>query len=74
MVVCIAVMISAIAHLQVKLRCGLKNEVADVDEPSRCEYEAMISTPALCKEDKLKELQDKLDTMSRELMEGHDEL
>jgi hypothetical protein len=23
--------------LQVKLRCGLKNEVADVDEPSRCE-------------------------------------
>ncbi|XP_010032841.2 LOW QUALITY PROTEIN: glucosidase 2 subunit beta [Eucalyptus grandis] len=60
--------------MKVKLRCGLKNEVADVDEPSRCEYEAMISTPALCKEDKLKELQDKLDTMSRELMEGHDEL
>lgn len=23
--------------LQVKLRCGLKNEVTDVDEPSRCE-------------------------------------
>jgi hypothetical protein len=23
--------------LQVRLRCGLKNEVTDVDEPSRCE-------------------------------------
>ncbi|KAF8035364.1 hypothetical protein BT93_C1404 [Corymbia citriodora subsp. variegata] len=60
--------------MKVKLRCGLKNEVADVDEPSRCEYEALLSTPALCKEDKLKELQDKLDMMSRERMEGHDEL
>ncbi|KAI3412389.1 uncharacterized protein J3R85_017426 [Psidium guajava] len=60
--------------IKVKLRCGLENEVADVDEPSRCEYEALLSTPALCKEDELKELQDKLDTMSRELTEGHDEL
>ncbi|KAJ8427543.1 hypothetical protein Cgig2_019962 [Carnegiea gigantea] len=24
--------------LKVKLRCGLKNELTDVDEPSRCEY------------------------------------
>ncbi|XP_030447551.1 glucosidase 2 subunit beta-like isoform X2 [Syzygium oleosum] len=60
--------------MKVKLRCGLKNEVTHVDEPSRCEYEALLSTPALCKEDKLKELQDKLDMMSRELMDGHDEL
>ncbi|XP_048139742.1 glucosidase 2 subunit beta-like isoform X2 [Rhodamnia argentea] len=60
--------------MKVKLRCGLENEVADVDEPSRYEYEVLLSTPALCKEDELKELQDKLDTMSRELMEGHDEL
>ncbi|KAI6670753.1 hypothetical protein NL676_005638 [Syzygium grande] len=60
--------------MKVKLRCGFKNEVTHVGEPSRCEYEALLSTPALCKEDKLKELQDKLDMMSRELMDGHDEL
>lgn len=28
--------------LQVRLRCGLKNEVTDVDEPSRCEYEIFL--------------------------------
>lgn len=64
---------------QVRLRCGLKNELTDVDEPSRCEYDllssllflihystsyshilwhsrysALLSTPALCVEEKLK--------------------
>ncbi|GAV76388.1 PRKCSH-like domain-containing protein/PRKCSH_1 domain-containing protein [Cephalotus follicularis] len=58
--------------LQVRLRCGLKNEVADVDEPSRCEYMALLSTPALCLEEKLKELQHKLDLMSKG--QRHDEL
>ncbi|KAF8395945.1 hypothetical protein HHK36_019901 [Tetracentron sinense] len=38
----------------VKLRCGLKNELTDVDEPSRCEYIALLSTPTLCLEEKLK--------------------
>ncbi|OIT33742.1 PREDICTED: glucosidase 2 subunit beta-like [Nicotiana attenuata] len=60
--------------LKVKLRCGLKNELTDVDEPSRCEYLAFLSTPALCREEKLKELQDKLETMNREQPHGHDEL
>lgn len=59
--------------LKVKLRCGLKNEVADVDEPSRCEYVALLSTPALCREEKLKELQQKLELMNRE-PQSHDEL
>ncbi|KAK3002061.1 hypothetical protein RJ639_020769 [Escallonia herrerae] len=58
----------------VKLRCGLKNEVTDVGEPSRCEYEALLSTPAVCVEEKLKELQHKLDLMNKEQPEGHDEL
>ncbi|PON95612.1 hypothetical protein TorRG33x02_084410 [Trema orientale] len=41
---------------QVKLRCGLKNEITDVDKPSRCEYiyVALLSTPALCVGEKLK--------------------
>ncbi|GMI74247.1 PRIORITY IN SWEET LIFE 4 [Hibiscus trionum] len=60
--------------MKVKLRCGLKNEITDVDEPSRCEYVAILSTPALCLEDKLKELQDKLDLMNKELPREHDEL
>ncbi|GLT82465.1 hypothetical protein SLE2022_008330 [Rubroshorea leprosula] len=59
--------------LKIKLRCGLKNEIADVDEPSRCEYVALLSTPALCTEDKLKELQDKLDMMNKQ-PQKHDEL
>ncbi|KAF5930103.1 hypothetical protein HYC85_030976 [Camellia sinensis] len=42
--------------LKVKLRCGLKNEATDVDEPSRCEYVALLSTPVLCVEEKLKVL------------------
>ncbi|XP_027072180.1 glucosidase 2 subunit beta-like isoform X1 [Coffea arabica] len=60
--------------LKVKLRCGLNNEVTDVDEPSRCEYMALVSTPALCVEEKLKELQDKLDMMNKEQPTSHDEL
>ncbi|XWS52375.1 hypothetical protein CRYUN_Cryun11dG0064200 [Craigia yunnanensis] len=60
--------------MKVKLRCGLKNEITDVDEPSRCEYVALLSTPALCLEDKLKELQHKLDLMNKEQPREHDEL
>ncbi|XWS73395.1 hypothetical protein CRYUN_Cryun02cG0124500 [Craigia yunnanensis] len=60
--------------MKLKLRCGLKNEITDVDEPSRCEYVALLSTPALCLEDKLKELQHKLDLMNNEQPREHDEL
>ncbi|XP_061981908.1 glucosidase 2 subunit beta-like isoform X3 [Populus nigra] len=60
--------------MKVRLRCGLKNEVTDVDEPSRCEYVALLSTPALCIEEKLKELENKLDLMNKEQPQSHDEL
>ncbi|KAG7606288.1 Glucosidase 2 subunit beta [Arabidopsis thaliana] len=61
--------------LKVKLRCGLKNELMDVDEPSRCEYAAILSTPARCLEDKLKELQQKLEKlMNQDKPQNHDEL
>ncbi|KAK1429043.1 hypothetical protein QVD17_11242 [Tagetes erecta] len=56
--------------LKVRLRCGLKIEVADIDEPSRCEYAATLTTPALCLEGKLKELEDELGKQPR----LHDEL
>ncbi|KAF8102699.1 hypothetical protein N665_0197s0059 [Sinapis alba] len=61
--------------LKIKLRCGLKNELMDVDEPSRCEYAAVLSTPARCLEDKLKELQEKLEKMTnQDQTQKHDEL
>ncbi|MBA0553150.1 hypothetical protein Gotri_012011 [Gossypium trilobum] len=60
--------------MKVKLRCGLKNELTDVDEPSRCEYVALLATPAVCLEDKLKELQHKLDLLNKEQPQEHDEL
>ncbi|KAJ0266965.1 Glucosidase 2 subunit beta [Hirschfeldia incana] len=61
--------------LKIKLRCGLKNELMDVDEPSRCEYAAVLSTPARCLENKLKELQEKLEKMlNQDQTQKHDEL
>ncbi|XP_011048154.1 PREDICTED: glucosidase 2 subunit beta-like [Populus euphratica] len=60
--------------LKVRLRCGLDNEVTDVDEPSRCEYVALLSTPALCIEGKLKELENKLELMNKQQPRSHDEL
>ncbi|KAL3649350.1 hypothetical protein CASFOL_005753 [Castilleja foliolosa] len=60
--------------ITVKLRCGLKNELAEVDEPSRCEYIALLSTPALCLDSRLKELQDKIELLNKDQPQAHDEL
>ncbi|KAG0563408.1 hypothetical protein KC19_8G028600 [Ceratodon purpureus] len=47
--------------LRVKLRCGVRTELRNVDEPSRCDYVAELVTPTFCLESKLQELQKKLD-------------
>ncbi|XP_010938146.1 glucosidase 2 subunit beta isoform X2 [Elaeis guineensis] len=60
--------------LKVRLRCGLKDELLDVDEPSRCEYAAILSTPVLCVEEKLKELQEKLKDANANRPSVNDEL
>ncbi|CAA0825787.1 Glucosidase 2 subunit beta [Striga hermonthica] len=60
--------------LKVKLRCGLKNELTDVDEPSRCEYVAFLSTPALCLDSRLKELKEKSESLNKDQPQVHDEL
>ena len=36
------------AHPQVRLKCGLKEVLSKVEEPSRCEYTAQLQTPAAC--------------------------
>ncbi|XP_042467421.1 glucosidase 2 subunit beta-like [Zingiber officinale] len=60
--------------LKIRLRCGLKDELMDVDEPSRCEYAAILTTPILCQEEKLKELQQKLEDLNKNQPSTHDEL
>lgn len=59
--------------LKIRLRCGLKNEFDDVDEPSRCEYVASLLTPAFCREERLQELRKRLDSLNQE-NQTHDEL
>ncbi|XP_059068864.1 glucosidase 2 subunit beta isoform X2 [Cryptomeria japonica] len=59
--------------LTIRLKCGLKNELIDVNEPSRCEYVASLLTPALCLEERIKDLQKRLDSLNQEIQD-HDEL
>ena len=35
----------------VSLQCGADEELVDIEEPSRCEYTAVLRTPAACHED-----------------------
>ncbi|CAH1444053.1 unnamed protein product [Lactuca virosa] len=39
-----------------------------------CRYSALLTTPSLCQEGRLKELQDKLEAVKMEQPQGHDEL
>ncbi|XP_024523168.1 glucosidase 2 subunit beta [Selaginella moellendorffii] len=61
--------------LKVRLRCGLKSELSDIEEPSRCEYAASFWTPAVCYEERAKELQAQLDALrAGAIVPSHDEL
>ncbi|KAL3683489.1 hypothetical protein R1sor_001511 [Riccia sorocarpa] len=60
--------------LRVKMRCGTKLELRSVDEPSRCEYVAELSTPAMCLESKVKELERQLVVQEIPQDGSHDEL
>ncbi|CAI9299062.1 unnamed protein product [Lactuca saligna] len=51
---------------QVRLRCGSKVDVVNIDEPSHCKYSALLTTSTLCQERRLKELQDKLEAVKME--------
>ncbi|OAE34566.1 hypothetical protein AXG93_1487s1120 [Marchantia polymorpha subsp. ruderalis] len=60
--------------LRVKMRCGTKLELRSVNEPSRCEYVAEFSTPALCLESRVQELEQQLVHPNVSPDNGHDEL
>lgn len=34
--------------IRLKLECGSSEVLSDVEEPSRCEYQAVLHTPAAC--------------------------
>jgi len=57
--------------LRVKLRCGTKSELRNVDEPSRCDYTAELVTPSFCLESRMQELQKKLEQLQSGI---HEEL
>jgi protein kinase C substrate 80K-H len=42
--------------LRVEMQCGRANELTLVDEPAKCEYRAVLKTPALCSETYLEQL------------------
>lgn len=65
------------------LECGAADAVLRVEEPSRCEYTAQLSTPAACQEAQVAALQAELAARQRAALsaaaaggskEEHDEL
>ena len=63
--------------ITVYLRCGGENVLAEVEEPSRCEYAATLYTPAACDAEEVEALERELAEMEEEAraaMGVHDEL
>ncbi len=61
--------------LSLTLKCGDREALADVEEPSRCEYSATLFTPQACDESAVAELDAELSTLDRIIAgAGRDEL
>mmetsp|Transcript_39665 Transcript_39665/g.112495 ORF Transcript_39665/g.112495 Transcript_39665/m.112495 type:complete len:518 (-) Transcript_39665:249-1802(-) len=60
--------------MRVRLECGSTESLANVEEPSRCEYQAVLHTPAACSQQDLEASQAKLQELTAMLREAHDEL
>mmetsp|Transcript_36332 Transcript_36332/g.86261 ORF Transcript_36332/g.86261 Transcript_36332/m.86261 type:complete len:360 (+) Transcript_36332:728-1807(+) len=60
--------------LRVRLACGAAEELSSVEEPSRCEYSALLRTPAACSQQDMELSRAKLSELKAELNKLHDEL
>jgi protein kinase C substrate 80K-H len=61
--------------LSLTLKCGDREALADVEEPSRCEYSATLFTPQACDESAVAALDAELSTLDRIIAgAGRDEL
>jgi protein kinase C substrate 80K-H len=54
--------------------CGTKDQLSKVDEPSRCEYTAELTTPVACVADRVPELKAQIEAKKKMLEAVHDEL
>ena len=59
--------------ITVTLRCGGENVLAEVEEPSRCEYAATLYTPAACDAEEVEALERELAEIEEEARAAHHE-
>eukprot|EP00898_Chlorokybus_atmophyticus_P004245 jgi/Chlat1/4821/Chrsp31S04866 len=60
--------------LKVALECGPSNQLSSVEEPNRCEYTAVLATPAACDTAQLQRYRKEHEDAVRALFEPHQEL
>eukprot|EP00271_Cylindrocystis_brebissonii_P007741 TRINITY_DN213_c0_g1_i1.p1 TRINITY_DN213_c0_g1~~TRINITY_DN213_c0_g1_i1.p1 ORF type:complete len:687 (+),score=192.78 TRINITY_DN213_c0_g1_i1:227-2062(+) len=60
--------------IAVRLECGLSTEIISVEEPSRCEYAAVMTSPTACTEERAQDLEKELQAKLQEINDDHDEL
>lgn len=60
--------------LQVSMSCGEKEHLQHVVEPSKCEYTAEFTTPAVCSLENAHKLQQEVLENEQALQGAHDEL
>jgi len=60
--------------MRVRLECGAAEELAGVEEPSRCEYAALLRTPVVCTPEDMAAARAELAELTAFMNEAHDEL
>lgn len=60
-------------RVQVSISCGKVEFLKHVEEPSRCEYAAHLTTPAACSSEVARQLQQQVEEAERAIS-SHDEL
>mmetsp|Transcript_39000 Transcript_39000/g.69880 ORF Transcript_39000/g.69880 Transcript_39000/m.69880 type:complete len:548 (-) Transcript_39000:39-1682(-) len=60
--------------MTVRLECGMAEELMQVEEPSRCEYAAVLLTPAACSHEDMHTAEAELRELTLIMTQVHDEL